>query len=397
MNDETEKHIQLAERYGAPNYAPLPVVLEKGQGIYVWDVEGKRYFDFLSAYSALNQGHCHPKIWAAASAQMGKLTLTSRAFHNTLMGPLLKKICELTGQEMALPMNSGAEAVETAIKAMRRWGYLRKGIASNRAEIIVCQGNFHGRTTTIVGFSSDPDSYSHFGPKTPGFKIIPHGSAKALETAITPYTCGFLLEPIQGEAGVNIPPAGYLKKAREICAKRRVLFCADEIQTGLGRTGKMFCVEHEAVQPDLIILGKALSGGFYPISAVAGSKEILGLLAPGTHGSTFGGNPLASAIGLAALDVIVKENLPARAAQLGQHFLKRLKSLKSPYIREARGKGLLIALELKTLARPYCEKLMALGLLAKETHGTIIRLAPPLVISQKELDQAFELIRKALA
>ncbi|MEK7859079.1 MAG: ornithine--oxo-acid transaminase [Elusimicrobiota bacterium] len=387
--------ITLAERYGAHNYHPLPIVLERGRGVFVWDSNGKRYFDMLSAYSALNQGHNHPDIAAAARAQMKKLTLTSRAFHNALLGPFLQKLCRLTHMKKALPMNSGAEAVETAIKAMRLWGYRTKKIPANKAEIIVCEGNFHGRTTTIVGFSSDPLSTDGFGPATPGFKTIPYGDAAALEKAITKNTCGFLVEPIQGEAGVRLPPKGYIKKVREVCTRRNVLFCADEIQTGLGRTGKMFCVDHDGVHPDLFILGKALSGGFYPVSAVA--SDILNLFKPGTHGSTFGGNPLACAIGSAALDVLIDEELPQRALALGDYFLSRLAALADPRIKEVRGRGLLLAIEFNVKARPFCERLMKNGLLAKETHDTTVRFAPPLVISRRQIDAALRIISQSLA
>jgi ornithine--oxo-acid transaminase len=397
MSSKAQRFIDLDNAVSAHNYAPLPVVLERGKGVFVWAVDGTRYFDMLSAYSALNQGHCHPKIAAAAKKQLGKLTLSSRAFHNTLMGAFLKKLCEMTGQAKALPMNSGAEAVETAIKAMRLWGYRRKGIARNQAEIIVARGNFHGRTTTIVGFSSDPDSHEGFGPATPGFIQVNYGSVEDLEAAISERTCGVLLEPIQGEAGVVIPPEGYLRKVRDICTRKNVLFCADEIQTGLGRTGKLLAVEHEGVVPDLVILGKALSGGFYPISAVAGKDEVLGLFTPGTHGSTFGGNPLASAIGLAALDVIEKEKLPAKAEKLGALFLAKLRSLEDPRILEARGRGLLLALEFKKpLAKDFCKALMKRGLLAKDTHQTTVRFAPPLVITAAQLDAAFRIIAKTL-
>jgi ornithine--oxo-acid transaminase len=397
LNSKAEKLIEQCERYGAHNYHPLPVVLERGKGVFVWDIEGRRYFDMLSAYSAVNQGHNHPKIVAAAKKQLGKLALTSRAFHNTLLGPFLERICELTGQQKALPMNSGAEAVETAIKAMRLWGYHKKGIRNDHAEIIVCEHNFHGRTTTIVGFSSDPDSYNGFGPATPGFIKVPYGNAASLEAAITPNTCGFLVEPIQGEAGVNIPPAGYFKKVREICSRHRVLLCADEIQTGLGRTGRLFALNHEGVKPDMVVLGKALSGGLYPISAVASSDEVLGLFKPGTHGSTFGGNPLACAIGLAALDVLVKEKLADKTAKLGDHFKRGLKALKHPHIKEVRGRGLLLGLEFTKPARPFCELLMKRGLLAKETHDFTARFAPPLVITKSQIDQALLIIRDALA
>jgi ornithine--oxo-acid transaminase len=393
-----QRYIDLDNRFGAHNYAPLPVTLAKGKGAFVWDVDGKRYFDMLSAYSALNQGHCHPRIAAAAKKQLGVLTLTSRAFHNTLMGAFMRRLSQLTGQPKAILMNSGAEGVETAIKAMRLWGYRRKGIRPNQAEIVVMRDNFHGRTTTIVGFSSDPDSFEGFGPATPGFVTVNYGSAEDLEAAVTERTCGVLLEPIQGEAGVRMPPDGYLRKVREICSRKGVLMCADEIQTGLGRTGTLFCVEHEGVTPDLMILGKALSGGFYPISAVVGSEEVLGLFTPGTHGSTFGGNPLASAIGLAALDVIVKEKLPARAARLGAAFLAKLKTLDDPRILEARGRGLLLALEFKQgIAKDFCKALAAGGLLAKDTHQTTVRFAPPLVITAEQLDQAFRIIKQTLA
>ncbi|MBI3552752.1 MAG: ornithine--oxo-acid transaminase [Elusimicrobia bacterium] len=396
LKTKAEKSIALAERYGANNYHPLPVVLERGKGAFVWDTEGRRYFDMLSAYSALNQGHSHPRIVAAARSQLGRLSLTSRAFHNSLLGPFLERICALTRQERALPMNSGAEAVETAIKAMRLWGYRKKGLPDGRAKIIVCDGNFHGRTTTIVGFSSDPDSYSGFGPATPGFLRVPFGSSKALEAAITADACGFLVEPIQGEAGVNLPPEGYFRRVRDICSRHRVLFCTDEIQTGLGRTGRLFALDHEGVKPDLVILGKALSGGLYPISAVASSSEVLGLFKPGTHGSTFGGNPLACAIGLAALDVIVKEKLPEKAKTLGTHFKAGLEKLTDPRIKEVRGQGLLLGLELAVKARPLCELLMKKGLLAKETHDFTVRFAPPLVITRPQIDQALRIIREAL-
>jgi ornithine--oxo-acid transaminase len=389
--------LALEKKHGVRNYAPLNVSLVKGRGAEVWDDKGKRYLDFLSAYSALNQGHCHPAIVKAAKKQLGVLTLTSRAFFNALLGRFLQKICKLTRQDRALPMNSGAEAVESAIKAMRLWGYKTKGIPDGCARIIVAEHNFHGRTTTIVGFSSDPDSYHGFGPATPGFVKVPYGDAAALEAAITEETCGVLLEPIQGEAGVKIPPAGYLKQVREICTRRNVLFCADEIQTGLGRTGKMLAVEHEGVRPDLITLGKALSGGFYPISAVAGKDAVLGLFTPGTHGSTFGGNPLACAIGLAALDVLEKEKLAARSAKLGAAFLKRLKTLRHPKLLQVRGRGLLLAIEFsEPLAKDYSKLLLKEGLLAKDTHGTTVRLAPPLMIPEKQLDEAFQALSRAL-
>ncbi len=397
MSRLDQHFISLDRRYGAPNYHPLPIVLKKGKGVYVWDVNGKRYFDMLSAYSALNQGHNHPKIIAAAKTQLNHLTLTSRAFHNTLMGPLLKEICRLTKQDKAILMNSGAEAVETAIKAMRLWGYQVKKIPKDRAEIIVCRDNFHGRTTTIVGFSSDPNSYDGFGPKTPGFIEIKHGSIKSLQSAITPNTCGFLFEPLQGEAGVLIPPPGYLKEIRALCSKHNVLMCADEIQTGLGRTGKLFCCDHENVRADLVILGKALSGGLYPISAVAARSDIMDLFTAGKHGSTFGGNPLASSIGLAALKVIVREKLSQKAAATGEYFKSLLKTLKLDFIQEIRGRGLLIGVELKIPARPLCETLAKNGVLAKETHEKTIRFAPPLIITKAQIQEAFELIKGALS
>jgi ornithine--oxo-acid transaminase len=398
MPSKGGKFIDLDLQYTARNYGPLPVVLERGKGVFVWDVDGRRYFDMLSAYSALNQGHCHPAIAAAARKQLGRLTLTSRAFHNTLMGPFLQKVAELTGLPKAIPMNSGAEAVETAIKAMRLWGYRRKDIRPNQAEIVVMRQNFHGRTTTIVGFSSDPDSYDGFGPATPGFVPVNYGSAEDLEAAINERTCGVLVEPIQGEAGVRIPPPGYLRRVRDICSRRDALLCVDEIQTGLGRTGKMFCVEHEGVKPDLMLLGKALSGGYYPISVMAGREDVMGLFSPGTHGSTFGGNPLASAIGLAALRVIEKEKLPARSAKLGALFLQKLKSLDDPRILEARGLGLLLALEFRQpIAKKFSAALSRRGLLAKDTHGTTVRFAPPLVIDQPQLEKAFGIIKTTLA
>ncbi|PIR18493.1 MAG: ornithine--oxo-acid transaminase [Elusimicrobia bacterium CG11_big_fil_rev_8_21_14_0_20_64_6] len=360
-------------------------------------MEGKKYFDFLSAYSAINQGHNHPKIVAAAKRQLGKVALTSRAFHNELLGPFLELLCRTTGKERALPMNSGAEAVETAIKAMRLWGYRRKGVPANQAEIIVCSDNFHGRTTTIVGFSSDPDSRDGFGPATPGFRVIPYGDAAALEQAITPNTVGFLFEAIQGEAGVIIPPEGWLAAARAICSENRVLMCADEIQTGLGRTGEMFACEHESVTPDMYILGKALSGGLYPISAVCADDEVLGLFTPGTHGSTFGGSPLACAIGLAALKVIHDERLPQKATKTGAYLKGRLETLEHPLLKDVRGRGLMLALEFTTRVRPLVETLLKRGLLAKDTHANTIRLAPPLTLTEAQAKEAFAIIKKAVA
>jgi ornithine--oxo-acid transaminase len=389
--------IALAEQYGAHNYHPLPVVITRAKGALVWDAEGRRYFDFLSAYSALNQGHNHPKIVAAAKKQLGKVALTSRAFHNEQLGPFLERLCRLTGKDRALPMNSGAEAVETAIKAMRLWGYRHKGVAKDKAEIVVFADNFHGRTTTIVGFSSDPDSWTGFGPATPGFKRVPYGDAQAVERAIGPNTVGVLFEPIQGEAGVVIPPEGWLKALRDICSEKNVLMCADEIQTGLGRTGRMFACDHEGVKPDLYVLGKALSGGLYPVSAVCGGDEVLGLFTPGTHGSTFGGNPLAAAIGSAALDVLTGEKLAQNAAKVGRYLKEKLETLGHPRLKEVRGRGLMLAVEFSDKARPLVELLMKEGILAKDTHEYTVRLAPPLTLTEKQADEAFARIKKAVA
>ena len=397
MDAKTNRFISLDERITAHNYSPLPIVISRAKGIFAYDVYGRRYFDMLSAYSALNQGHLHPKIVAAAKRQLGKVSLTSRAFHNEQMGPFLEKLCGLAGMEMALPMNSGAEGVETAIKAMRLWGYKAKGIPEDMAEIIVVADNFHGRTTTIVGFSSDPDSRIGFGPATPGFKTIPYDDASALERAVNKNTCGFLVEPIQGEAGVRIPSPIYLKEVRRICTEQNVLFCADEIQTGLGRTGAMFCVDNSGVRPDMFVLGKALSGGLYPISAVLAGREVLGLFTPGTHGSTFGGNPLASAIGSASLDVIVKEKLAKNALEMGTLFLERLSSLDHPLIREVRGRGLLIGLEFKKpIAKDFCRLLLKGGLLAKDTHQYTVRFAPPLIIKKAQIEAAFKIVYNAM-
>ncbi len=393
----TQGYIDRDFRFGARNYAPLPIVLERGEGAFVWDVEGDRYYDMLSAYSAVNQGHCHPRIIGAAREQMGRLCLTSRAFHNNIMGDFLEKICELTGFEKALPMNSGAEGVETAIKLMRRWGYQKKGIPEGRAEIIVCTENFHGRTTTIVGFSTDPGAKEGFGPATPGFRIVEFNSAEDLEKAINSNTCGFLVEPIQGEAGVKVPDHDYLVKVREICTRENILFCADEIQTGLGRTGKLFCYQHSGIRPDIVIMGKALSGGVYPISAVACDNRIMEVFTPGSHGSTYGGNPLASAIGIAALDVIVEEKLAEKATAIGAYFVSRLKSLNNSDIKEVRGRGLLIAIEFfEPVAKKFCKQMQKEGVLAKDTHDVTVRFAPPLVITEDQIDDAFARICKAL-
>ncbi|MFS0723036.1 ornithine--oxo-acid transaminase [Paenibacillus sp. 1P07SE] len=388
--------IEQSNRYGAHNYHPLPIVIERAEGVWVEDPEGNRYMDMLSAYSALNQGHRHPDIIRALKEQADKVTLTSRAFHSPSPGIFYEKLSAYTGKSRILAMNSGAEAVETAIKAVRRWAYRVKGVPDGQAEIIVCSGNFHGRTLTVTSFSSSPEYREDFGPFTPGFKIIPYGDLAALEQAITPHTAALLIEPIQGEAGIIIPPAGYLKAAHELCRRHRVLLAADEIQTGFGRTGRRFACDWEGVVPDLYILGKALGGGVVPVSAVAADDDILGLFEPGSHGSTFGGNPLACSVAIAALEVTRREALAERSDQLGTYLLRRLESIASPYIREIRGRGLFIGIELDRPARPFCEELMALGLLCKETHETTIRLAPPLVIRQEELDWALERIEQVL-
>ena len=385
----TEDYIRLEDTYGTNTYRPIDVVIERGEGVWVWDVEGKRYLDCLSAYSALNQGHRHPRILQALYRQAERLTLTSRAFRNDQFPLLAKELCELTGYEMMLPMNSGAEAVEAAVKAARLWGYRVKGIPDGRAEIITCENNFHGRTISVISFSTEPLYRDGFGPFTPGFKAIPFGDAGALEDAITPNTAAFLVEPIQGEAGVNVPPDGYLRAVRDICSRNQVLLIADEIQTGLGRCGQLFASDWEGVTPDLITIGKALSGGMMPVSATVGARKILGLFQPGMHGSTFGGNPLASAVAREALNVIVEEELPRKARELGTYFRQALRDLKSPLIAEVRGKGLLIGVEFTPAApaaRCYAEALKDRGVLAKDTHGAVIRFAPPLVIDQDEID-----------
>jgi ornithine--oxo-acid transaminase len=392
----TRELIELEENYGAHNYHPLDVVIERAEGVWVYDVEGKRYLDCLASYSAVNQGHCHPAILETLIEQAHKVTLTSRAFRNDQLPLLYKDLHQLTGFDMALPMNSGAEAVETAVKAARKWGYKVKGIADGKAEIIVCANNFHGRTVTIVSFSSDEQYRDSFGPFTPGFKIIPYGDANALRAAVTPNTCAFLVEPIQGEAGIIIPPAGYLKEVAAICRENHVLLMCDEIQSGLGRTGELFAYMHEGITPDVLIVGKALSGGFYPVSAVLASKEVLGVFNPGDHGSTFGGNPLACAVARTALRVLVEEGMVKRSAVLGCYFLDRLKTIHSPNVKEVRGKGLWIGIELSSAARPYCEALKEEGLLCKETHDRVIRIAPPLTITSEEIDWAFERIRSVI-
>jgi ornithine--oxo-acid transaminase len=389
--------IALEDRWGTHNYLPLDIVVDRAEGAWVYDTEGRRYLDCLSAYSAVNQGHCHPRILAALREQAERVTLTSRAFRNEQLPFFCKELAELCRMEAVLPMNTGAEAVETAIKTARRWGYRRKGIVEGRAQIIVCENNFHGRTTTITGFSSEALYRDGFGPFTPGFVTVPFGDAAALEAAITPDTCAFLFEPIQCEAGILIPPRGYLQRVAEMCRRNRVLLVADEIQTALGRVGEMFACWREDVQPDIFVLGKALSGGFYPVSAVVSRREILDVFEPGSHGSTYGGNPLACAVARTALSVIQDENLVGRSASLGAWFLERLQMLRHPAIKEVRGVGLLVGIELHGAARPYCEKLMGLGLLCKETHDHVIRLAPPLVISEEDLEWAVGQLQKAFA
>ncbi len=391
--------IALEDEYNAHNYEPLDVVLTKGNGVWVEDVDGKEYMDFLAAYSAVNQGHCHPRIVKTLVEQAQRLALSSRAFRNDQLPLLARELCELTGYEMMLPMNSGAEAVETAIKAARKWGYEAKGVAEDRAHILTCHGNFHGRTITIISFSPEEQYRDGFGPYTPGFELIPFGDADALESAITPDTVAFLVEPIQGEGGVVVPPDGYLRRAREICTRHNVLLIADEIQSGLGRTGKLLAVEHEDVRADVVTLGKALSGGMYPVSAVLSSREVLHVFQPGDHGSTFGGSPLACAVAREALKVLVDERLPERSAELGGYLLDRLRSLRSPYVREIRGKGLWIGIVLQPHAggaRRFCEALKERGLLCKETHWSVIRLAPPLVVTRQEIDWALEHLEEVL-
>ncbi|HSW35568.1 MAG TPA: ornithine--oxo-acid transaminase [Candidatus Limnocylindrales bacterium] len=389
--------LDLTDRYSARNYLPLPVVLSWGEGVWVEDPEGNRYMDMLSAYSAMNFGHRHPKIIKALKDQADRITVTSRAFQNDQLGNLCYKLAELTGKEMVLPMNTGAEAVETAIKAARRWAYREKKIPMDKAEIITCGGNFHGRTITIISFSSNETCREEFGPFTPGFKLIAYGSSVALEKAITPNTAAFLVEPVQGEGGIIIPPDGYLKNAFQICKENNVLFLADEIQTGLGRTGKMFACDWEDVKPDVYILGKALGGGILPISAVTANTDILGVFEPGSHGSTFGGNPLACAVAVAALDTLQEEQLVVKSNEVGNYFVKQLRNINSPLIVEVRGRGMMVGVELTVDARPFCEELMRMGILTKETHENVIRFAPPLVITRDELDWALEIIRKVFA
>jgi ornithine--oxo-acid transaminase len=397
---DSERLIADTERVSAPNYAPLPVVVNRGEGVWVWDVEGRRYLDCISAYSSLNQGHRHPRIVRALIEQTQRVTLTSRAVHNDRMGSFLADLCSITGLEMALPINTGAEAVETAIKLARKWGYRTKGVARDRAEIIVCRNNFHGRTTTIVGFSSEPQYREDFGPFTPGFKLIDFGDIDALRAAITDDTVAFLVEPIQAEAGVIVPPAGYLAAAKALCRERNVLFMLDEIQTGFGRTGRMFAFEHErGAEPDVLMLGKALGGGVYPVSAVVASRALMTLFRPGDHGSTFGGNPLAAAVGREALAVLVEEKLAARAAASGDYLSAALRQIEAPCVVDIRGKGMLIGIEIATSfgsARAFCERLLERGVLAKDTHAQVIRLAPPLIIERPEIDWLVEQLRSVL-
>jgi ornithine--oxo-acid transaminase len=395
----TNDFIKLEEQYGAHNYQPLDVVLVKGEGVWVWDVEGRKYLDCLAAYGALNQGHCHPKIMEVFLEQAKKLTLTSRAFRNEQLGLFYEDVCSLTNSHVVLPMNSGAEAVESVIKAIRKWGYKEKGIPEEKAEIIVCENNFHGRTITIVGFSTEEQYRDGYGPFTPGFRIIPFGEAEALEKAVTPNTAAFLVEPIQGEGGILIPPSGYLKEIREICSRENIMLVLDEIQTGLGRTGRLLAEEHDGIQADVTLIGKALSGGFYPVSAVLSNSEVLGVFHPGDHGSTFGGNPLACAVARKALQVLTEEGMIENAGKMGLYFKDQLQKIQSPYVKEIRGVGLMIGAELYSDAggaRRFCTKLMDKGLLCKETHKNVIRFTPPLIITKEQIDFALEHISAVL-
>jgi ornithine--oxo-acid transaminase len=395
----TRSLLEESARWGAHNYKPLPVVLERGEGVWVWDVDGNRYLDMLAAYSALNQGHRHPAVIAAAREQMERITLTSRAFENDQMGPFLRQLCEATGFEAALPMNTGAEAVETAIKMVRKWGYEVRGIPKDQAEIIVCEGNFSGRTTTIISFSSEAQYRDGFGPFTPGFRVVPYGDIEALREAMGRNTAGFLVEPIQGEGGVVVPPDGYLRDARDLCSEHGVAFMADEIQTGLGRTGRLFCCDWEQVRPDVLIVGKALGGGVYPVSAAIADREFMDVFTPGDHGSTFGGNPLGAAVARASLQVILQEGLAERSAELGAWFMDELRAVDSPHVDHVRGRGLMIGVVIKESsgpARPFCEALMQRGILAKETHHQVIRFAPPLTIERRDLEEALDEIRPVL-
>jgi ornithine--oxo-acid transaminase len=398
--NSSQYYMELELEYGAHNYHPIPVVISKAEGVWVWDPEGRKYMDCLSSYSAVNQGHRHPRIIAALKEQADRVTLTSRAFHNDMLGPYLEKLTGYTEMEVALPMNTGAEAVETAIKIARKWGYVKKGVPAGKAEIIACEENFHGRTTTIVGFSTDPIARDGFGPETPGFEVIPYNNIGALEESITKHTVGFLVEPIQGEAGVKVPDSGYLEKCKTICEKNNVLFMLDEVQTGFCRTGRAFAWMHEGAKPDILMVGKALGGGVYPVSAALASKDVMSVIGPGEHGSTFGGNPLACAVAMAALDVLVDERLDERARTLGERFREGLHAIRSNKIADIRGAGLLNAIDIEPgagKARSYTEKLKDLGVLAKETHETTIRFAPPLVIDENQIDWLLAKIGEALA
>ncbi len=400
MTQDSQHYIQLEERYGAHNYHPLDVVIRRAEGCWVWDVEGRKYLDFLAAYSAVNQGHCHPRIRAALVEQSGRLALTSRAFYNDRLAEFYEKICELSGYARVLPMNTGAEAVETAIKAARKWAYSIKGVPDGEAEILVFENNFHGRTTTIVGFSSEAQYRHQFGPFAPGFRLLPFGDAAAVERAMHPKVAAILVEPVQGEGGILLPPDGYLARLAELCDQHRALLMVDEIQSGLGRTGKMFAYEHEGIRPDVVIVGKALSGGFYPVSAVLADDPVMDVFRPGDHGSTYGGNPIAAAVACAALDVLVEEGLVERSRELGEHCMARLAEIDSPHVREIRGRGLWVGIELRPEAggaRRFCEALRDEGLLCKETHEHVIRLAPPLTITREELDWALDRVVKVLA
>lgn len=389
------KTIELESRYGAHNYSPLPVVLVKGDGVYVWDEQGNKYLDCMSAYSAVSHGHRHPRVVKALVEQAGKLAIVSRAFYTDKLAPFLEKVCQLTGQDMALPMNTGAEAVETAIKAARKWAYQVKGVAKDKAEIIICENNFHGRTITIVGMSSEKQYKDGFGPFPAGFKLIPYGDAQALKAAITPHTAALLVEPIQGEGGIIVPPEGYLAECARICEQQNVLLICDEIQTGLGRTGKFLAADYDGVKPDGLVLGKALGGGLLPVSLFLSRRDVMNVFTPGDHGSTFGGNPLSAAVALEALNVIIEEKLTERAAELGEYLLQQLLAINSPLIKDVRGKGLLLGIEVnKISARTICEQLMAAGLLSKETHETVVRIAPPLIISKQQIDDAVNIIRR---
>lgn len=394
---KSQEIIEQTNSIGAMNYLPLPIVIAEAEGVWVTDPEGNKYMDMLSAYSAVNQGHRHPKIIQALKDQADRVTLTSRAFHSDQLGPWYEIVSELTGKEMVLPMNTGAEGVETAFKAARRWAYDVKGVTENQAEVIACKGNFHGRTMLAVSLTSDPEYRRGFGPLLPGIKLVDYGDIEQLKAAITPNTAAFIIEPIQGEAGIVIPPKGYLKAARELCRENNVLFIADEIQSGLARTGKMFACEWDEVIPDMYILGKALGGGVFPISCVVANKDVLGVFNPGSHGSTFGGNPLACAVSIASINVLKEEKLAQRSLELGQYFMEELRKIENPHIKEVRGRGLFIGMELDTVARPYCEELMSLGLLTKETHDTVIRFAPPLVATKEDLNWALERIQKVFS